>query len=307
MVRLVATAGRLEGRGHLGRQLALAEALSGSGAQVELAVVRGSLSPVELARADRAAVRSPGHVRADVVVVDLPDLSEVEAWADSGRTLAVFDDGDAYAGRADLIVQPSLPRWSGPGRAGRVLEGYDFAVLGAALRSAAPKARDGVLVCFGGSDPAGVTDRIVAETPIELVDDLSVVIGAGFERPTEGWPVAPVRDPDDLANRLAGARVALLGAGLMKFEAAFLGTPAVLVAAADDQLAVGPPFAAGGAALWLGDGRTIDPAEAWRAVNQLLRDDARLAAMGEAGRRIVDGRGAERVASAIVHLAGGRP
>jgi UDP-N-acetylglucosamine:LPS N-acetylglucosamine transferase len=92
----------------------------------------------------------------------------------------------------------------------------------------------------------------------------------------------------------------------MKFEVAALGRPAILLAASDDQLPVGPPFASTGAALWLGDGRTIEPEAARDAVARLLADDARRAAMSAAGRRVVDGAGADRLAAEIAALAEGQ-
>ena len=75
-----------------------------------------------------------------------------------------------------------------------------------------------------------------------------------------------------------------------------------LVAVADDQLPVGPPFAATGAARYLGDGREVDPDDVATAVVALLADDAARAAMAARGRAIVDGHGAERIAAAVLGL-----
>jgi spore coat polysaccharide biosynthesis predicted glycosyltransferase SpsG len=112
-----------------------------------------------------------------------------------------------------------------------------------------------------------------------------------------------VRDPANLPPRLAAADVAVLGAGTMKFEAACLGVPAILVAAADDQLSVGPEFAASGAAVWAGDGRTVDPVAVRELLAALLADPGRLRSLGRRARKVVDGRGAERLATAILELA----
>jgi spore coat polysaccharide biosynthesis predicted glycosyltransferase SpsG len=90
----------------------------------------------------------------------------------------------------------------------------------------------------------------------------------------------------------------------MKFELALLGRPAILLAAVDDQLAVAGPFAATGAARYLGDGRTIDPAVVAEAVEELIGDAATRLAIGRRGPEIVDGRGAERIAAALLALAG---
>ena len=97
------------------------------------------------------------------------------------------------------------------------------------------------------------------------------------------------------------------GAGTMKFELALLGRPMVLLAVVDDQLPVGPPFAATGAAHYLGDGRTIDPAEVVTAVASLMADAPARAAMAERARALVDGRGADRIAAAVLRLGEPQP
>ncbi len=111
-----------------------------------------------------------------------------------------------------------------------------------------------------------------------------------------------LRDPAGLPSLLAAADMAVLGAGTMKFEAAALGLPAVLVAAADDQLAVGPPFAATGAAAWAGDGRLVDPAAVLAAVEDLAADTARRRSMAEAGRATVGLDGGRLILEATIGL-----
>ena len=55
-IRLVVTAGPLDGRGHLGRALSLAEALAERGTAAELQLLAGSMSPNEAARAAAASL-----------------------------------------------------------------------------------------------------------------------------------------------------------------------------------------------------------------------------------------------------------
>jgi spore coat polysaccharide biosynthesis predicted glycosyltransferase SpsG len=89
----------------------------------------------------------------------------------------------------------------------------------------------------------------------------------------------------------------------MKFEVAYLGRPAILLAAADDQLRVGPAFAATGAAIYLGDGRSVDPDVVVGAIRTLLADEPGRARMSAIGRELVDGDGSTRTAARIASLA----
>ncbi len=157
-------------------------------------------------------------------------------------------------------------------------------------------------MCFGGADPGDVTGRLVGA--LASVDaDVEVIVGPSYRGSTDGWPMTAVRDPEDLVERLATADVVVLGAGTMKFDAACLGRPAILLAVADDQLPVGPAFAATGAARYLGDGRTIEPTAVARAVGDLLRGHTARAKLGARAAEVVDGLGADRIAAVVERLA----
>lgn len=243
----------------------------------------------------------------------MPDPGSAADRFDPDR-LVVFDDGGTFAGEAAIVVQTSLPAWTGPGTAGRVLAGYDYAPIAAAYRRlrerpvAAPRAAPGtlprVLVCFGGSDPADVLGRIgqgLTTDPRWLAE---VVVGADYHGRAESWPSPVVRDPHDLPERLAAADLAVVGVGTMKFEVACLGVPALLLAAADDQLGGASDYAATGAAAYLGDGRTADPELVRTAVSRLLADRPQRVAMSRIARALIDGEGARRIAEAVLAVAG---
>jgi spore coat polysaccharide biosynthesis predicted glycosyltransferase SpsG len=247
-----------------------------------------------------------------VVVVDLPDVAAATDLVPADR-LVVFDDRNAFAGRAAIVIQPSMPQWEGTGRADRVLAGFAFAPVGKryrALRMAGRHAqvatvptRPHVIVCFGGSDPFLITRRIAPVVASGTGWQTSVVVGPDFGGETDDILPDVLRDPPDLPERLAACDLAVIGAGTMKFEIACLGRPSLLLAAADDQVSGGPSYGASGAALWLGDGRTIQPEHVRHTVEGLLNDPARLASIGSRAHELVDGKGADRLADEIVALA----
>ncbi len=313
-VHIVTTAGPGEGRGHLARSIAMAEALAAAGAEVSLELLRGRPSAAQAARLEELGVLAGASTSGRAVLVDLPDPNEIgERWPTS--MLAIFDDRETYEGGAQIIIQPSLATWSGAAQAGSVLAGYDFAPIRASIRELAARSQQEtapseVLICFGGSDPADVSGRIAQAVASDGTWRTTVIVGPDYRGrlvdrlaagvdPGEG---AVVRDPQDLDVRLATATLVVGGAGTMKFELALLGRPIVLLAVADDQLPVGPPFAATGAARFLGDGRTIEPAAVRAAVTELMRRAANRSAMGAIGRRVVDGLGADRVVAALATI-----
>jgi UDP-2,4-diacetamido-2,4,6-trideoxy-beta-L-altropyranose hydrolase len=311
-VRLVVMAGPVVGRGHLGRALSLAETMAERGTVTELQLLAGSLEPNEARRAAdaRLSLVAAGSVAAPgtAVVVDLPD-PDVAPPVEPARLL-VIDDRDTFAGEAAVIVQPSKSHWDGPGTAEIILAGFEHVPIAAAVRRrraealATEVAEVGrrLVACFGGSDPSDVTARLVGALA-GLDADLEVIVGPTYRGSVADWPVDAIRDPLDLVDRLAAADVVVLGAGTMKFDAACLGRPGILVAVADDQLPVGPAFASTGAARYLGDGRTIEPATVGNAAAALLADRAARAGLGRRAAEVIDGDGADRIAAVLEGLA----
>jgi UDP-2,4-diacetamido-2,4,6-trideoxy-beta-L-altropyranose hydrolase len=313
-VHLVTTAGSEDGRGHLSRAFAIAEALAAAHADVSLEILRGTASPAQQARLRELDVAIEPPAGDGAILVDLPDPNEVGGrWP--ARRIAVFDDRELFRGRVAIVIQPSLARWGGSANADRVLEGYAFAPIRTAFRRLAterPAAAEPtrIVVCFGGSDPDDVSARLLPAIEAAGSWPTVVVIGPGYrgrlaETGHDGAELRVLRDPVDLDRHLATATVVVAGAGTLKFELAALGRPMILLAVADDQLAVGPSFAATGAAWYLGDGRTIDPAAVSEALTTLMADEPGRATMASRGRAVVDGRGADRIAAAVLELAGG--
>jgi spore coat polysaccharide biosynthesis predicted glycosyltransferase SpsG len=309
----VAAAGASAGRGHLGRALAVAEALVANGLRADLVLRAGELSP---SQADRVRVLGigddPGRDPA-ATIVDLPDPNE--SVGERADRLVVFDDAERFEGAAAIVIQPSLPAWHPPGgaRAGHVLAGFDYAPIARAVRErAAARGPEGqlpyLLVCFGGSDPDDVTGRMVPALLGLPGTGAIVVVGADYRGaiPTgvtdEQLDVR--RDPADFIDLLAGAALVVASAGTLKFELAVLGRPMILLAVADDQLATGPAFAATGAARFAGDGRTLAPGVVHAAAAQLLADPTARTALGSRARLVTDGRGGDRIARAVSGLVG---
>jgi spore coat polysaccharide biosynthesis predicted glycosyltransferase SpsG len=311
IVRLVPTVSPSAGRGHLARALALAESSWPDEIDLEMEMVVSALSPREQGRADAASIRlvSPRERPSPsaIVVIDGPDASHAAKRFGPNR-LVVFDDAQAFNGRADLVVQPSARDWRGPGDANRVVAGYEWIPIGASWRrlingrsSLASALPPTVLVCFGGSDPNGVTARLGPAVAAGREWMTTIVVGYGYAG-SQVPEAAVVRDPPDLAERMAVADLAVISAGTLKFEVAAIGTPALLVGVADDQLTVGPAFASTGAARWLGDGRRLRQDRLGLATADLVADHSARQRMAVAGPSVVDGRGGDRLAAAILAI-----
>jgi UDP-N-acetylglucosamine:LPS N-acetylglucosamine transferase len=112
--------------------------------------------------------------------------------------------------------------------------------------------------------------------------------------------VAVTVAPPDVAAVLAGADAAVTAGGSTVFQLAALGTPALAVAQYGHQRANIDRAVAAGAAVDLGQREALSADRLAAAIAGLDADPGRRRAMSEAGRRLVDGEGARRVADLIV-------
>jgi spore coat polysaccharide biosynthesis predicted glycosyltransferase SpsG len=253
---------------------------------------------------------------ADLLILDDPSRELGQPWVARAkragiRSVSIHDDHWAQA--ADLVVCGSLgaPR---PKTRSAVLHGTEFYLLDrriAGVRPAAPRAaarRTRVIVALGGGEHVRRVAQPLADAIHAACPATDVAIAAGFGRgprprlKNARWLSART----GLVRALAGADVAIVAGGVTLYEACALGIPAVGLAVVPAQRRAIRRFAAAGALLDGGDASrkgdgllAAARSVAALAANRRLRDR-----MAGNARRLVDGKGAERVARHIEALLG---
>jgi UDP-2,4-diacetamido-2,4,6-trideoxy-beta-L-altropyranose hydrolase len=327
------------GTGHVVRSTVLGQALAAAGWSVVLvareipdalatAAEAASLTvhrlPGGVAAADEpAAIARAVAPAAALVVGDSYELDaawyEAMARALPGARLAAIDDladrplpvdlllnqnlgvsADAY----EDLLPPSAVRLLGPTYA---LVRREFAA-----RRAGAERRDGtirrVLVFLSGADPADVT-RTACLGLADLDLAVDVVVGAAYphlDRLQSLVGRQPAfrlhRNTAAMADLMAAADLAIGAPSSASWERCTLGLPAVVVVLADNQVAVGRHLDEAGAVINLGWYNDLEAADIARAVTLLRGDPVRVAGMASAAMTITDGRGADRVATAVSNL-----
>ena len=298
LVEIVADGGPALGYGHVGRCLAVWEALDGD-------AVFAVQDPAVAAFVEARGAHAGSAPTAPIVLLDraLPtDADYVRALQAADRRVVLLDDlGDGRA-VADLVVDPpTAARW--PPTERPRLAGFEHVLLRDEVRSAVRAATpSGVLLALGGSDPTGLTPALAEALAAAGVDDLVVNLGPGYAAPVPAG-VTLLRDPTAFVATLATARLLVAAYGHSLLEAAYLGVPAVIVVTRPDHREHAPAFAAHGTAALLDMSDQPSPDELAALVREVLADGTQLASMTSRGRALVDGRGAERVAHAIRSIA----
>ncbi|WP_345395897.1 hypothetical protein [Nonomuraea salmonea] len=309
-------AGARSGVGHLVRCVALAEELVARGVEVVfLGEVRDS--PWGRAQLDGRglplvpAPHEPEKLAAlarglgfDAVVLDSYELAPAtgSVLRAAGLPVLAIVDGDPLGQEADLYLDQNLGAEHRPFTlSGPRLAGSSHVLLRDSVRrrTRAPRP-DGpprVLCFFGGTDSAGVARRWADALNATGLPFLGTVVSPV---PFDAGPIAVIPPTDRLPELMAAADLVVTAAGSAVWELLHLGAPMALTWVAANQLIGYEELVRRRAAAGLGP---APGPEAVATLAKLLADPAAREEHGRRGRGLVDGKGRERVADALLALA----
>lgn len=254
--------------------------------------------------------------RFDIVVVDVPDprASVSENFHEIADLLVCLDDSGPGLNDQDILIRPNLLDLLRPAglHAERYWTGHVVVHPDFALRRSTPvqmnRASSELLVCFGGSDPCGITLRTV--NLLKRLDDgvmVRIVLGAAFPWDQELAPILPrnprfivERNISDMARALRGADVALISGGTLLYEACASGVPSVVICQNEQQQAEAVVAHAAGAVLNLGVNAKVLDEDIFCAVARLLEDAILRQKMARQGVSLVSPDGAECLAARLL-------
>ncbi len=241
------------------------------------------------------------------------------------RWLQQFDASCDWRFCCDVLVNAShherradyLQRLEAPERT-QTLFGPAYAVLRRGFRQVVT-GRDGravrrVLVAFGGGDDRGAIALAVTALAGRLDRGVTLVVVSGVGNPglhgvtqavsaLSGGQAELHVGPGDMPGLMAGCDLAVIGGGTMTYEAAICGVPMITLALAANQERPCLGWQALTGAPYLGRVGDAAPQALFEAVSSLIRDDERREAMAAKGRQAVDGRGVDRLVSALFERA----
>lgn len=235
----------------------------------------------------------------------------------SCRVAAIDDLADRPLA-CELVVDPNWhpdpqSRYEGwLQRSAILLAGPRYALLGAAYRNAVPHAVHpkvrSIGVFLGGTDAVGVSADAVAATrdagfdgPVEVATtSANPGLRALRERLRADGRASLLVDAEDLSAFFARHDLQIGAGGGASWERCCMGAPTVAVVVADNQREVAAGLQSLGALAWAepAPGESLRGALS-RTVSDLLSNPAARRTMAQAGRHLVDGWGALRVASRL--------
>jgi len=253
-----------------------------------LSAARGSwlvLDSYRFTPDDHARAKTFGH---RVLVLD--DLAaqtsyHVDAVLNSAPVESITPD--RYAGAGLALLGPAY-----------VLLREEFLAFENRAYQTVPAVRR-VLVTMGGTDPMGLSPRVIKALQKTSFTGEILVTG-GASSPTD--TISTVDGSPDMATVLASVDVAISGAGSTCWEMAFMGIPSVVIVLADNQWGVANTMSASGAAVNVGWHAAIKDHLLSQAIERVITDPETRSRMSGCGRALIDGHGSDRVVAACLSM-----
>jgi UDP-2,4-diacetamido-2,4,6-trideoxy-beta-L-altropyranose hydrolase len=171
-----------------------------------------------------------------------------------------------------------------------------------------------LLVTFGGTDPSKSTLKTLAA--LKLIDErtwnLHVVIGPGFAHKSEVRELAGGFGPsavvyeaiDDMERLMSECDLGVTSVGGTLMEMCSLGKPTITIAHNEIELRFASTFHEYGATCLLGKADGVSDLHISLAVVKMCNDPHARREMGVVGSRLIDCKGASRVAARLVAMCG---
>lgn len=315
VVNVLCDASPAAGLGHLNRCLILAGELRRQGAQISF--LESDAAPFARARIEAAGFETQADLsHGSCLIVDDYRVGpeQLAAFKPAASVLFVIDDeATREFPNVDVLLNqnPGAPVY--PHAAGRtVLRGPRYALVRdefVSRRHATPSDGARLLLTFGGADPLNAIMRVLqAVRQMEGWSAMVALVGPAYAHletlqatAARDARVEVVIDPPDVSAVMAACSVAVTAAGSTCYELACMGIPFVTVVVASNQLPIARPLDAAGLAPCAGDADALIEVRLLRALEEVVSSRA---ARSARLRTLVDGRGAERVAGAILAAAG---
>jgi UDP-2,4-diacetamido-2,4,6-trideoxy-beta-L-altropyranose hydrolase len=257
--------------------------------------------------------------KADILILDVRDdlpVSVLHSLRNRGILIVTIDDPSDRRLAADMAFYPPVPqveRQGWTGFTGRLYVGWEWVLLRRYFADRPKRKEHGdspvVLVTMGGSDPFGMTLKAVKSLNMMDVDFRAVVVlGPGFthqknfeELITNSKHCFDVRyNVFDMSQVMVNADLAIASFGMTAYELAAMGVPAVFTCLTEDHAESASAFVRAGISMSLGVYSDLALDDLVQSIADLLDNSEKRAQMASQARKLVDGRGARRIAKQII-------
>ncbi len=259
------------------------------------------------------------RIRPAAVIIDSPDVKEdyLAEVCKTGVMVVSMDSMATVAFSSRLIINPLL----GPGREAyefvpgtQLLLGPRYALVRSEIRRQRPiRAQEPAqpfrgVVALGDDDPhnqSGAVARHLLNCP--RVGRVAVLVRShhpdlpGLQALAEqsNGRMEVCHEPAEVALRVARCHFAITAGNSWSLELACVGVPQIVIVQSEAHWPTAQRLEEEGAATCLGWQANVSPQTLRQAANDLLGDNLERQAMARCGRKLIDGRGPDRLVTAL--------
>ena len=257
------------------------------------------------------------RLNAAILIVDVRDdlsCQQLQSLGGEGHLIVLLDDLSERRFAADLAFYPPVPQvrradWTN--FRGARFVGWEWVILRSQFASRLRRETSGntsLLITMGGSDPAGMTLQAVRAVELVHADfTTTIVLGPGFQHKNDLLDLLATarhqftirENVSDMRSQMVQSGLALCSYGMTAFELAASGVPAIYLCLTEDHAESASALADAGAGSSLGVVSDVGDQQVANALAELLADSKRRAQMSAAARKLIDGRGARRIAEVL--------
>lgn len=269
------------------------------------------------------------NTNAHILILDVrdgltrQDLKQIKKK--TGIKVVDIDDPEDKRLEADLAFYPPVPQvkridWTG--FTGELHVGWEWVILRKQFSTTPcplPHAHctkiPRILVTMGGSDPQGMTLKVVKA--LETLDEdfeAVVILGAGFQDKKElGNLLSDCKHRFDvrenvqnMAELMAQSDLAVASFGVTAYELAAMGVPAIYLCLTEDHAESASAFVEAGMAISLGVFAHLSAEMITGRISAILSDKSLLSKLTDNARKYIDGQGVARISRLMVERLAAR-
>jgi UDP-2,4-diacetamido-2,4,6-trideoxy-beta-L-altropyranose hydrolase len=169
-----------------------------------------------------------------------------------------------------------------------------------------------VLITFGGGDDKGAMLHVLSELRGRIPKNWNLCLVMGSHNPNiqkiKDWikqypdeNIILLVNPSNMHEVIASCKLAILSGGTTTFEAAFLGTPAILMPIAENQYNQSKGWENSGAMIYLSPYKSLRLNELRDKLLLLVENQTKIDKMSTIARQCMDGQGTERILNILLN------
>ena len=256
-----------------------------------------------------------------LAIFDLLDIAEkdIGRLSDMGMlTVAIDDTGSKKIG-ADVVINGSIVEqfhhYPETSKDTKYYLGPEYCILGDEFtdlpRREVKPGVESIMVSMGGSDPIGLTAKVVkALGKIRIPATIKVILGPAFQDEEEVKQATHNSDNNFVISRnvpsmarvICQSDIAITAGGIMAYELAATGTPGIIIPSNEVEALTASAFRQQGTAFNLEDVESDFGKQLRERLSLLMSDTSLRAKMSQCGQQLVDGQGRIRLVKVLGNM-----